>query len=89
MPTGQFLAGYLLLPLAFGLVPAFLPRQVPLGARWGLWLALLAAGAGYAAAMKAEVAPFVWLALGCFAASATLSLMVLVGESKRARRARS
>jgi heme exporter protein D len=86
MPTGKFLAGYLLLPLAFGLVPAFLPRRVPMAARWGLWLVLLAAAAAYALAMKSEVAPFVWLALGCFTASTTLSLLVLVAESRRARR---
>ena len=84
MPTGAFLAGYLLLPIAFGLVPAFLPRRVPAAARWGLWLAILLAGAGYVLLMERENAPFVGLALGCFAASSALSLVVLVLEGRRA-----
>ena len=84
MVTGPFLAGYLLIPLGFGLVPAFLPRRVPIAARWGLWLALLAAGAGYALMMKGASDPFIWLALGCFAASSILSLIFLVAESDRA-----
>ena len=88
MPTGPFLAGYLLLPFAFGLVPAFLPRRVPAAARWALWLVLLLASAGYTLRMKSENEPFIWLALGCFAASSALSLVVLVGESRRARRRR-
>jgi hypothetical protein len=86
MPTGAFLAGYLLLPVAFGLVPAFLPRRVPPAARWGLWLLILLAGAAYVLAMKRENAPFVGLALACFAASSALSLIVLVLESRRTAR---
>lgn len=86
MVTGPFLAGYLLMPLAFGLVPAFLPRRVPVAIRWGLWLALLAASAGYALMMKLASDPFIWLALGCFAASSVLSLVFLVAESDRAAR---
>jgi FtsH-binding integral membrane protein len=86
MPTGAFLAGYLLLPIAFGLVPAFLPRRVPVAARWRLWLAILVAGVGYALFMKRENEPFVWLALGGFTASSALSLFFLVLESHRAAR---
>ncbi len=88
MPTGAFLAGYLLLPIAFGLVPAFLPRRIRPVARWGLWLAILLAGASYVLLMKRENAPFVGLALGCFAASSALSLFVLVVEGRRAARRR-
>ena len=86
MVTALFLAGYLLLPVAFGLVPAFLPRRVPLAARWSLWLFILLAGAFYVLAMKQEREPFVWLALGSFAASSALSLVVLVADSRRAAR---
>lgn len=84
MPSGLFLAGYLLLPIAFGLVPAFLPRRAPSLVRWGLWLVILLAGAVYALAMQRAGGPFGWLALGCFAASSALSLYVLVAESRHA-----
>ncbi len=57
-------------------------------ARWGLWLAILLAGAFYVLLMKRENAPFVGLALGCFAASSALSLFVLVVEGRRAARRR-
>ncbi len=86
MPPGLFLAGYLFLPIAFGLVPAFLPQRTPPRVRWGLWLFILLAGIGYALAMQREGAPYVWLALGCFVASSVLSLVVLVVESQRAVR---
>ena len=84
MVTAPFLAGYLLLPVAFGLVPAFLPRRVPPAARWSLWLLILLAGAFYVLAMRRESEPFGWLALGSFAVSSALSLVVLVVESRRA-----
>ena len=86
MVTGTFLAGYLLLPIAFGLVPAFLPRRIPPATRWGLWFIILLAGVAYMLAMKREGEPFVWLALGGFAASSVLSLSVLLAESRRAAR---
>jgi len=86
MVTGTFLAGSLLLPIAFGLIPAFLPRRYPAAVRWGLWLVILLAGVGYALAMKRGNAPFIGLALGSFAASSALSLFVLVVESRRAAR---
>jgi hypothetical protein len=81
-----YFAGYVLMPLGFGLVPGFLPRSVPLAARWTLWLALLALAAAYLAFLRGAAFPFPVIAFGVFLASALLSLSVLVAEARRGRR---
>ena len=88
MPDLWVIAGYILIPLVFGLVPGLLPRRVPLAVRWGLWLVLLVTWAAYAQALRAAPAPFPWLVLVPFWLSSLLSLLVLVAETRRERRAR-
>ena len=77
------MAGAVLIPLAFGLVPAFLPRSVPIFIRWCLWLVLLAASATFVGAMRAAPPLLAWLAFGTFCASMLLSLWVLIVETRR------
>jgi hypothetical protein len=88
MPGLWVIAGYILIPMAFGFVPGLLPRRVPLAVRWCLWLVLLAACAAYAQALRSAPLPFPWLVLVPFWLSSLLSLLVLVAETRRERRAR-
>ena len=81
-----FLLSPVLVPLAFGLVPAFLPARSPPALRWGLWLVLLALAAWYGHAMRDAPDAFRMIAWSTVAASALLSLMVLVAETGRPRR---
>ena len=75
--------GAALMPLGFGLIPAFLPSSVPIFVRWCLWLILLAASALFVSVMRATPQPFAALALGTFLLSTLLSLWVLVTETRR------
>ena len=80
-----FTAALVLVPLLFGLVPGFLPMRTPALVRWGLWLAVLALAIWYGLAMK-DAAGAVWLVVwSTIAASAILSLLVLVAETGRPR----
>jgi hypothetical protein len=83
MPDLWVIAGYIFIPLLFGLVPGLLPRRIPLAARWILWLALLALVAGYVTAMRSAPPPFPWLVLVPFSLSSLLSLYVLVADTRR------
>lgn len=76
-----------LVPLAFGLVPAFLPPCASQLLRWGMWLVLLGLGAWYGLAMRDEPAAFRMIAWLTVAASALLSLIVLIAETGRPHRA--
>ena len=87
-PDIWVIAGYVLIPLVFGLIPGFLPRRVPLAVRWCLWLVLLVTWAAYAQALRAAAPPFPWLVLVPFWLSSLLSLVVLVAETRRERLAR-
>ena len=84
MPDILFIAGFVLIPLGFGLVPGMLPRRVPLTSRWALWLALLAISGWYLSSMREAPQPSPWLALVPFWLSSLLSLYVLVAETGRA-----
>jgi hypothetical protein len=83
MPVDLLTAGAVLVPLGFGLVPAFLPRSVPIFVRWCAWLILLAASITFVAAMSRAPQHYGWLALGTFCLSTGLSLWVLVKETRR------
>ena len=48
---GLFLAGSVLVPLIFGLIPGFLPTRSNPAIRWILWLAILGSAAWYGNAM--------------------------------------
>ncbi len=86
MPEFLFLLSPVLVPLAFGLVPAFLPPRANQMVRWGLWLVLLALAAWYLLAMRDAPEAFRIIAWLTVAASAILSLIVLVAETGRPRR---
>ena len=86
MPDTWVIAGYVLIPFAFGLVPGLLPRRLPQGIRWTLWLALLAMSAAYVGSLQGEPDPFQWLALVPFGLASLLSLILLLGETRRAGR---
>jgi hypothetical protein len=88
MPDTWVIAGYILIPIGFGLVPGLLPPRVPLTARWTLWLALLALSALYVSSLEDAPDPYFWLALVPFWLSSLLSLCVLVAEARRAGRSR-
>ena len=81
-------AGPVLVPLVFGLVPAFLPTGASAPLRWGLWLALLVLAAWYGNAMQDAPDAYRLLAWASIAASAALSLIVLVFELGRPGRLR-
>ena len=78
-----FIAGCVLVPLGFGLVPAFLPRKVPIFVRWCLWLVLLAVSATFVSTMRGAPQSYGAMALGIFWASMLLSLVTLVVETRR------
>ena len=84
MPGLPFIAGCILIPLAFGLIPAFLPPRVPTISRWILWLMLIALSGWFVLRMSERPHPLTLLALAIFCLSSLLSLYVLVAETKRA-----
>ena len=86
MFEGLFNAGSVLVPLAFGLVPAFLPAGTHPALRWGLWLIILALACWYGVAMADAPAAYRMLAWTTIGASAALSFIVLVAETGFARR---
>ena len=77
------MAGAVLVPLGFGLVPAFLSRNVPIAVRWCLWLILLAASATFVSVTSSAPRPYDYLALASFCVSTALSFWVLMVETKR------
>jgi Na+-transporting NADH:ubiquinone oxidoreductase subunit NqrB len=87
MPDIWVMAGHVLIPLVFGLIPACLPSRVPLRARWASWLALFAGGAVYVAWLQGAVDPFHWLGIASLALSSLLSLCMLVMEGRQAGKA--
>ena len=86
MPDNWVIAGYVLIPFCFGLVPGLLPRRVSPAMRWVLWLGLLAASAVYVRSLQGEQDPFQWLALVPFGLASLLSLILLVADTRRAGR---
>lgn len=78
-----FVAASVLIPLAFGLVPAFLPPRVPALARWSLWLVVLALTGWYVHLLRDAPSPYPLMALIFLIVSAALSLIVLVVETGR------
>lgn len=89
MSSGLFNAGSVLVPLLFGLVPAFLPPRTHAVVRWALWLALFGLAALYGRAMQAAPPSYRAVAWVTIAVSAGLSLLVLIahtGEPRRRRR---
>ena len=85
MPDLWVIAGHVLIPLTFGLIPGLLPAGVSLHVRWASWLMLVAAGTTYVAWLQGGPDPFHWLGLASFTLSSLLSLYVLVAESRRRR----
>lgn len=83
MPAELLMAGAALMPLGFGLIPAFLPASVPVFVRWCLWLILLAVSASFVSTMRAAPQPFAAIAFGSFILSMALSLWVLLTETRR------
>ncbi len=83
MPVA-FIAGAILVPFGFGLVPAFLPRAVPVFVRWCLWLIVFAVSVTFAAAMQGAPQYFGWMALGSLCLSMLLSLWLLIVDTRRA-----
>ena len=81
-----FIAASVLIPLAFGLVPAFLPQRAPPLVRWLAWLALVALLGWYVHELRGSVVPYPQLALIILIVSAGLSLIVLVVETIRSVR---
>ena len=88
MPDAWVIAGYILIPLGFGMIPALLPRRVPMTVRWILWLLLLATSAAYVHSLSDKPDPYSWLVLVPFWLSSLLSLYLLVAETGRAGRGR-
>jgi FtsH-binding integral membrane protein len=83
-----FIAGYVLIPLGFGLVPGFLPPRSRPVIRWALWLALLALAIDYIY-LSRNAPRLLWLlALFAISVSTGLSLLVLIAANKRARATR-
>ena len=89
MPGTWFIAGCILTPLGFGLVPGLLPTRVPLVARWTLWLILIGLASWFLGTVSDLPKPFPLLARCAFWLSSLLSLYVLLVETGRARRRRS
>ena len=88
MGRGLFLAGSVLVPLAFGLVPGFLPSRSTSVVRWILWLGVLGLATWYGYAMRDAPPTYRALAWGRIAVSASLSLVVLVFGTGRRRAVR-
>lgn len=83
---GLFLAGSVLVPLLFGLIPGFLPGGTNPAIRWILWLAVLGLAAWYGNAMAEAPASYRLLAWATITVSALLSLIVLIADLGRPRR---
>lgn len=83
-----FNAGSVLVPIAFGLVPGFLPLGTHPALRWAAWVAVLGVAAWYGDAMTSAPAAYRWIAWGTIAASALLSFAVLAAETGLPRRRR-
>lgn len=89
MADGLFLAGSVLVPLIFGLVPGCLPVRTHPAIRLGLWLAALALAGWYGYAMTDAPASYRLLAWVSIGVSALLSLIVLVTETGIPRKRRT
>jgi len=85
MPDIWVMAGHILIPLLFGLIPGLLPMRVPLRTRWLLWLALIGGGGAFVIWLQEGADPFHWLGIATLALSGSLSLCVLLAESRRMR----
>lgn len=83
MPDTWFIAGSILIPLGFGLIPGMLPRRVPLARRWALWLVLVGVATGYVASLRDASHSLPELALALLGLSSLLSLVVLLAETAR------
>lgn len=81
-----FNAGSVLVPLAFGLVPGFLPAAVHPAVRWSAWIVVLGLAFWYGTAMAAAPSSYRLIAWGTIAASATLSFAVFAAETGLPRR---
>jgi len=88
MPDTFFTIGCILIPLGFGLVPGLLPPRIPIVARWGLWLAVIALASWFLAAVADLPIPYPWLARSTFWLSSLLSLYVLLADTGRISRRR-
>lgn len=86
MPDLLFIAGSVVVPLAFGMVPGFLPVGTHVALRWGGWLAVLGLAAWYGSAMNAAPEAYRTLAWATIAVSAALSFAVLAAETGLPRR---
>jgi hypothetical protein len=85
---GLFVGASILIPLVFGLVPAFLPTGIPIGLRWLLWFVILALTSWYVHLLREAPSPYPSLALVILIVSAALSLVVLIVETGRPTRLR-
>jgi FtsH-binding integral membrane protein len=88
MVEGLFYAGSVLVPLVFGLVPAFLPLRSPFVLGWGLWLAALGLTAWYGHEMDSAPAAYRMVAWATIIVSAVLSFIVLATDTGRPRQER-
>jgi hypothetical protein len=88
MPGTFFIIGCILIPLGFGLVPGLLPTRVPIVARWGLWLVVIALASWFLVAVGDLPSPFPSLARISFWLSSLLSLYVLLVDTRRVGRRR-
>jgi hypothetical protein len=88
MPGTFFIIGCILIPLGFGLVPGLLPTRVPIVARWGLWLVVIALASWFLVAVGDLPSPFPSLARSTFWLSSLLSLYVLLVDTGRVGRRR-
>ena len=88
MPGTFFTIGCILIPLGFGLVPGLLPTRVPIVARWGLWLVVIALASWFLVAVGDLLSPFPSLARISFWLSSLLSLYVLLVDTGRVGRRR-
>ena len=88
MADGLFYAGSVLVPLVFGLVPAFLPLRSPFVLRGLVWLAALALTAWYGLAMDSAPSALRLLAWTTIIVSAVLSFIVLATDTGRPRKRR-
>ena len=84
MVESLFVAASVFIPLAFGLVPGFLPPSVPAIGRWVSWLAVVVGTGWYVHLLRDAPSPFPLMALVFLVVSAGLSLVVLVVDTNRA-----
>lgn len=88
MTDGLFLAGSVLVPLVFGLVPGCLPVRTHPAIRLSLWLAALGLAGWYGYEMSDAPASYRQIAWVSIGVSAILSLVVLVAETGIPRKRR-